>query len=288
VDPLAALDACGGAARWTRLAALGVGRGRLLSAVNLGDVVRPARGVFCRPDLVRTPVVLALCASGQLTCLAGARAHGLETLAGAQCHVRTSANPKPARSRAGILIHPWGRSGDGDTADLFAVLHDCALCLPGPEAVAVIDSALRSRRLEVADLEAVARSGPRPRTVRRVLALADPGSQSVLESVARVGLVQDGVERVASQVFVDRVGWVDLMVQGWLVIELDGWAFHREKFQDDRRRDAELTRRGFVVLRFTYGDLTLRRHWFLEVVRETLERGRPPFGDLQAGGPRTL
>jgi very-short-patch-repair endonuclease len=285
MDPLAALDACAGAARWTRLADMGVGRGRLLKAVGRGDVARPARGVFCRPDLVRTPMVLALCTSGQLTCLAGARVHGLETLGAVDLpHVRTPPNPKPARRHVGVLLHPWGRSGDGDAADLLSVLHDCALCLPGPEAVAVIDSALRSGRLDVSDLEGVARSGPGAQAVRRVLALADPGAQSVLESVARVGLVQDGIQGVVSQVFVDRVGWVDLLVDGWLVIELDGWEFHREKFQDDRRRDAELTSRGFVVLRFTYRDLTLRRRWFLDVVRETLVRGRPPFGDLRDAG----
>ena len=49
------------------------------------------------------------------------------------------------------------------------------------------------------------------------------------------------------------------------------------KFQDDRRRDAELSRQGYVVLRFTYADLMSRREWFIDVVREVLDRGRPPF-----------
>jgi very-short-patch-repair endonuclease len=74
------------------------------------------------------------------------------------------------------------------------------------------------------------------------------------------------------------VGWVDLVVDGWLVVELDGWEFHREKFREDRRRDAELSRQGCVVLRFTYSDLMSRREWFVEVVLEVLDRGRPPFG----------
>ena len=66
---------------------------------------------------------------------------------------------------------------------------------------------------------------------------------------------------VASQVFVDHVGWVDLVVDGWLVLELDGWEFHRDRFREDRRRDAELSRQGYVVLRFTYADLMSRRGW---------------------------
>jgi very-short-patch-repair endonuclease len=125
-------------------------------------------------------------------------------------------------------------------------------------------------------------AGPRPRRVAEVLALADPQAQSVLESVARVLLVLGGVSAVVSQVHVLGVGWVDLMIDGWLVVELDGWEFHREKFREDRRRDAELSRQGLVVLRFTYADLMHRREWFVEVVREVLDRGRPPFGLMQS------
>ena len=43
-----------------------------------------------------------------------------------------------------------------------------------------------------------------------------------------------------------------------LVVELDGYAYHssRASFAADRRRDRELQRRGFVVLRFTYQEIT--------------------------------
>jgi very-short-patch-repair endonuclease len=97
----------------------------------------------------------------------------------------------------------------------------------------------------------------------------------VLESAARVLLVTDGIGPVVSQLHVERVGWVDLVVDGWLVIEVDGYAVHRDRFAEDRRRDAELVRQGFVVLRFTYADLERRPDWVLAVVRDTLRRGRP-------------
>jgi very-short-patch-repair endonuclease len=279
MHPLIAIDLCGGIARWTTLARMGVGRSRLLATVAAGDIARPARGVFCRPELVGSIAVRAICVSGQLTCVPGAEALGLEVLVRAdRCHVRTRANPG---SRPGALVHPWGLAGPGRVAHVFAVLHDCALCLPLPEAVVVIDSALRLGKIEIADWPAVVNAGPRPARVARVLALSDAQSQSVLESLARVLLLMGGVRDVVSQVPVDDVGWVDLVVDGWLVIELDGWEFHRERFQEDRRRDAELVRRGYVVLRFTYADLTRRPAWFLEVVREALDRGRPPFADTQ-------
>jgi very-short-patch-repair endonuclease len=39
-----------------------------------------------------------------------------------------------------------------------------------------------------------------------------------------------------------------------LVVELDGWAFHRTRraFEHDRGRDQQLARAGFGTLRFTH------------------------------------
>ena len=43
-----------------------------------------------------------------------------------------------------------------------------------------------------------------------------------------------------------------------MIVETDGWAFHggRSAFERDRRRDAELQARGYVVMRFTWRRLT--------------------------------
>jgi very-short-patch-repair endonuclease len=43
-----------------------------------------------------------------------------------------------------------------------------------------------------------------------------------------------------------------------LVVETDGWETHstRAAFEDDRRRDAELTAAGYRVLRFTWRQIT--------------------------------
>ena len=92
----------------------------------------------------------------------------------------------------------------------------------------------------------------------------------MLESAARVLLLTHDLGPVESQVYVDQVGWVDFLVQGRLVIEVDGYAVHRDRFAEDRRRDAELLRQGFLVLRFTYRDLLRRPQWVVAVIRETL------------------
>jgi len=46
---------------------------------------------------------------------------------------------------------------------------------------------------------------------------------------------------------------VDLLVAGWLVVELDGYEYHSDMwtFDHDRARDRELTRQGYTVVRFT-------------------------------------
>ena len=50
------------------------------------------------------------------------------------------------------------------------------------------------------------------------------------------------------------VGHVDLLIGDALVIELDGREWHNDedRFEKDRRRDAQLSIRGYRVLRFSY------------------------------------
>jgi len=56
---------------------------------------------------------------------------------------------------------------------------------------------------------------------------------------------------------ISGVGWVDLLVEGRIVVELDGFAYHsgRVEYREDRRRDRELVRQGYLVLRFTFEDV---------------------------------
>jgi very-short-patch-repair endonuclease len=283
MHPVDALGRLGGMARWPALSALGVGRSTLLDACRLGAVLRPGRGVFCLPGAVDEPTVRALVARGQLSCAHAARAHGLEVFSlPTQVHVRIPRSSRRTARVAGTLVHRWGQRASSDLTPLATTLRDCAHCLPRPDAVAVLDSAVRSGRISMADIALLARSWGAG--ARRVVELMDPQSQSVLESVGRTLLVDAAIGEVESQKYVRQVGWVDLVVDGWLVVELDGWATHKAAFQEDRRRDAELSRLGFVVLRFTYADLARRQQWFVEVVSETVARGRPPWWIGALGG----
>lgn len=61
-----------------------------------------------------------------------------------------------------------------------------------------------------------------------------------------------------------------------LIVELDGYAFHRTRarFEDDRRRDATLQRAGYRVVRFTYRQVVEQPEWVLETIRSLVgDRG---------------
>ena len=57
-----------------------------------------------------------------------------------------------------------------------------------------------------------------------------------------------------------------------LVVELDGWRYHRSRaaFEDDRARDQALARAGFRVVRFTYRQVTERPEEVARTLRAAL------------------
>jgi very-short-patch-repair endonuclease len=60
-----------------------------------------------------------------------------------------------------------------------------------------------------------------------------------------------------------------------LIIEVDGYEFHRNRasFEADRGRDAELTRWGFRVVRFTYRQVNEQPAHVAKTIRELLRPG---------------
>src|SRR5690625_7915164 len=86
--------------------------------------------------------------------------------------------------------------------------------------------------------------------------LASPTTQSVLESLARLELVSEGL-KVEPQTYVDEVGYVDLLVEDVVAVELDGYEYHRDRiqFSRDRFRDRQLRMMGYEVLRYAYDEV---------------------------------
>jgi very-short-patch-repair endonuclease len=271
--PLAVIESLGGAARWAELARHGVSRRSLAGAVARGELVKLDRGLYCLPGGESAWVTQAARGCAVLSCGSAAQHHGLEVFGEVGLHLSAAG---PRNVRRGVVFHRRAVDCDARVTTLRQTLVDCCRCLPTRQAVSVLDSALRQGRVEVDELQQLAPGAGRwARRIRHAVDLVDPAAQSVLESAARVLMVEGGLTGVESQIEVRAVGWVDFVVDGWLVVEVDGYAVHRDRFREDRRRDAELVRQGYVVLRFTYEDLERRPEWVLTVVSETLALGRP-------------
>lgn len=139
----------------------------------------------------------------------------------------------------------------------------------------VTKRALRERAEEMAKLKGIC-------DARLSIELATGKSESVLESLARIELVLWGselIETIEEQVeFLLPDGTtvrVDLLINGWLIIELDGEnKYDGETFGGDpghvlraeRRRENSLRQLGHTVVRFSYAEV--RRG----VMREAVER----------------
>ena len=102
----------------------------------------------------------------------------------------------------------------------------------------------------------LSRYGPAPtrsELEERFLALCDTHRVPRPETNTRI----EGVE-------VDFV-WRD----GRLIVEVDGFAYHRspETFERDREKTVVLTVAGWRVLRFTWRQITLRAAWVAAAIR---------------------
>lgn len=259
-DVVAALASRGGVARHAELVG-SVPRRALADAVGRGVVVHLPGGVYLLPGTPR-PLVTAAVHNGVLACVSAAQHHGLAVLVPpAVPHVAVprarGAAASPARGQFPAVRHRCDvtrRSGRAVTS-VPEALARMLLCMPADEALVSLDSALHTGR---AALAAVARALPAtaPSDRRLLLRLADGRAASPTETLARLALRASGM-RVEVGVPITDVGFVDLLVEGRFVVELDGFAYHsgRREFAADRRRDRALVARGFVVLRFTYAEV---------------------------------
>ena len=155
------------------------------------------------------------------------------------------------------------------------------------EAVVVADAALHLRRVTLCQLTSWAEGHaghPGIRRLRRVIELAEPASESPMESRLRMVLVLGGLPRPKAQVPVhDRdgrfVARTDLFYERQrLAIEFDG-AVHRTTLVADNRRQNQLFNAGVDLLRFTGADVLGDPASVVAQVRLALRRHLPSSRD---------
>jgi very-short-patch-repair endonuclease len=207
-------------------------------------------------------------------------------------HVRVSGRAGMAVRRSALDVAEVVQIRGAPVTSVVRTLADLCARLSLVEAVVLADAALHQRRVKPAELSSWAALNPRRhgiRRLRRVLDLAEPASESQMESRLRMVLVLAGLPRPTAQVAVHDhsgrfAGRLDLYYErSRLGIEYDG-ANHRDRLAEDNRRQNKLLAAGVQLLRFTAGDVLGHPDDVVNQVRSFLLRPTPP-GRFLPGPP---
>jgi very-short-patch-repair endonuclease len=263
----------GGAATRQQLIAAGATGNEITSAVRSGQImrIRQARYVV---DETALEIQTAVRVGGMLAGPSAARTYGLwggftrvvhVAIApnAARLHLETASVRANTSRQSDLALLPielhWSDAGrvrergpECWRVPLPVCLTQSVRWLEREDALACLDTALTVHRVSRATLQRIFRA--EPARSRLLASLARRGSESGVESIVRRRLEALGVT-VEQQLRVPGVGRVDMRVVGTpLLIEVDGRTYHQDpaSFENDRRRDAELTARGFVVVRLSF------------------------------------
>jgi very-short-patch-repair endonuclease len=194
-------------------------------------------------------------------------------------HIALAPSAHPPAAAPGVVRH-WTSEAHATgsrftpIAPLVVALRHALTHLPPEHVVAVLDSVLHRRLLQPAAVDELLAGAPR-RIRRAVTGALDARAESGLESIVRYLLRCAGI-RCDPHVRIPGIGDVDLLIDGWLIIEADG-SDHAtvQQMRKDRVRDAVGVALGMRTLRFG-GDIVLHDHArLIATVRQVLAEGRP-------------
>lgn len=227
--------------------------------------------------------VLAMRMGGRLGCVSALQLHGAWFPPDGGLHVLFPSHASGRRSAdrdqgASVFRHWHGKSGR--TGSAFAVapielaLADALECQPNHHLVAILDSILHRRLMSRNRLEVVVRRGPE--RVHHLLDHLDARSESGTESIARYRLRMSGIATEIQVTLRERYR-LDLELDGWLGIEIDGRQVHaqEEAFTRDRKRVARIMRGGRLVLQFSYATVVYEWEFVIETIRAVVAQHAP-------------
>lgn len=266
----------------------GMSRRTLARALASGELIRVRRDAYMHADasqIARDAVRIG----GRLTCLSLLQALGVFVFANTVVHVhivRGMSRLRSAKRSAGALeprlnrpqrLH-WLRLVRPDDASgayvaIVDALAHAVLCQAPRYAIASIDSALNKGLIELADLVDLFAAVPPRFSVLR--SLIDGRAQSGPETLVRLMARTLGCE-VELQSWFEGVGYVDLVIDGWLVVECDSKEFHQnwEQQVKDRNRDLALAALGYATLRLTAAQIMYRPAEVLAALQRLVETHR--------------
>ena len=256
------------------LAARGLTRRALTSLVRAGQLVRLRRGRYVpadtHPQLIRAGEL-----GGRLDCVSLLAALGVFVHTGRELHLQIERGASRLPAAPADAIRHWrvsSRPSEALSADLTEAIAQAFRCQGVRAGLCTIESAWHHRLIDEEGVAAVFALLPRP--YRRLRGLLDPRAESGTETIMRLMLRALGCD-VAVQVRIRGVGRVDLVVDGWLIVECDSRAFHEgwAKQKDDRRRDLAAAARGYTTVRLLAEDVLYRRDVVLAHMKEVLAHG---------------
>lgn len=275
------LKRLGGVAPTSALLQRGISAYRLTKSRSEGWLTSPRRGWVALSDA--DPALVFAARHGViLTCITQAKRLGLWVLNSDEPHVAARSRSAHPQLQTGVVhwskpVHPRHPACLEDPIE--NVLDTIARCRPYEQAMAVWESALKLGLAERRALDQVQFGVP----ARRVLRDVTPFSDSGLESFVRVRLRSLGL-KVGAQSWI--LGHrVDFLVEGWLVLQIDGGHHVGAQRTADIRHDAVLTAHGYRVLRLSYVHVV---HDWPETQRVVMQNLARPGNSASTGSSRPI
>ncbi len=256
----------------------GVGKLAVRRLVTSGGLVRVRTGRYVAGN-TDARLIAAARLGGRLSCvsLLSALDVFVRLEQGLHLQVDRGASRLPARDRT-VVTH-WREHGGESGRDALSTCVVDALVLAVPcqsprDAVATLDSAWHHGLVDERDIAEIFRRLPQRFAPLRPL--LDPRSEAGTETLMRLLLRALG-HHVEVQVTIRGVGRVDLLVDGWLIVECDSREFHAEwsARQKDLRRDLAAARLGYTSVRPTAADIMLDHDEMVATMRDILSHPRP-------------
>lgn len=265
------------------LAEQGLSRHRIACLVAEGRLIRTRRGRYLRAD-AHPQLLEASRLGGRLDCVSLLAALGVFVRERHPLHLQFTPATTRLPTRPSQVVAHWRDTACERTAlstDLVSALIQACRCQPPRDAVATLDSAWHLGLVSESDVAEIFRRLPHRFHVLR--GLLDPRCESGAETLMRLTFRALGC-RVDVQVELAGVGRVDLIVDGWLIVECDSKAYHEDwrSQMRDRRRDIAAAGLGYTTIRPVAEDIYYRADELLAAIKAILDAhdsGHRPLPD---------
>jgi hypothetical protein len=294
-DIQALVNGLGGLAQKRQLVAQGAQDCDLTRAVREGAVARARQGWYTTVDIA-SPRVRAVRVGGRLTGISAISDWGGWVLGEHPLHVSVPQNAarlrnqwnrkKPIGERRGVRVH-WDPPFNCERGSIWHVglaeaLRRVVMQEDLETAVAAIDWALCTRRIDHFDLEKLMLSLPRHK--QWIGLWVDGRCESLPESLVRTRLKLAG-HTVEIQVAVGNKR-IDMVIDNIVGLEINGKQFHAHTFEEDHLKSIEITIAGFHAMSVSAKMVFTQWELFSRALRMALASHAPRnFGNsgIQSG-----